>query len=563
MNLRLLLGLAIVALAAACGGGGGGGSGAPSSIGLTTSPTNAPGANAPATNSPLPAGYARASVSITVPKGTGSASNSRRAQNVGTGTNSITFTLLQQSAGLASPSPQTFGLTATSPGCSTNTAGNLVCTLSVSAPVGNDIFLAQTYTGTNGSGSLTGSGAVSLSVAQNSTNTASLSLSGQVATVYLAAGAPYPYLGSYGLPASVARRNAAAAATPPPVSSLQIFVIALDSQNNIILNPSVFTSPVYIQLLYGDQNTPDVLLTVVPGFEGGPTQTASLGYGSVAVNSPTDTITASIIPNVANPSFGVFLAGNIGSPLLALNAPYPVNPPIALVTIPVNEVSAPSGVISLYDTNAATSVTSVSMSGTTTDTLVPSELGFTGNFALSAPSCAGIITLNLTNSGNGVASIAATAIASGSCTAIISDGTNNLTVPITVTVPALFLQDTGGGVNYRFSFASYAPPNVTYNLEVPQGANSVNVTLTAGFISPPVTVQNDQCTNGGPGFITSALDTLNLTGPSPEAMPAITVNTLNGYGNCTFVLQDNAGNTATVNLAVENPSVFISRKARK
>jgi hypothetical protein len=136
-------------------------------------------------------------------------------------------------------------------------------------------------------------------------------------------------------------------------------------------------------------------------------------------------------------------------------------------------------------------------------------------------------------------------------------------VPFTI-FPPLYLQDTGGGVNYRFTNdPTYALTNVAYDLEVPQGANSVNVTLTANFVSPPITVQSDQCTTGAPAFITSALDTLNLAGPSPEAMPVITVNTLSGYGNCTFVLQDGGLNTATVNLAVENPQIIISRKARK
>ena len=181
---RNFIALAIIAALAACGGGGG--SSAPASGSLVggapvTTPT--PGA--------LPAGYLVTSVAITLPAGKYSAST-RRTQTVGTGTTSITFTLLQQNGASATSTPQAFGLTASSKGCVVNQSQALVCTLGVDAPVGQDVFLAQTY---DANGNLTGSGAVALSVALNSANAAAITLSAQVANVFVVAGSPY--LGSY------------------------------------------------------------------------------------------------------------------------------------------------------------------------------------------------------------------------------------------------------------------------------------------------------------------------------------------------------------------------------
>jgi hypothetical protein len=425
MRVQGIAAIAAVALAVvACGGGGGGSTGSAGSA-LPTAPAVVP-TTAPATNAPLPNGYAVANVKVTIPAGSASSASSRRAQTVGAGTTSITFSLLELNGATASSAPQSYALTYGSPGCSTVVTAPLVCSLDIDAPIGSDIFLAQTF---NAQNQLTGSGAVNLSVAQNATNTASLALSGQVASVYVAASGPY--LGS--LPTSLLRRNAASLT----FNSLQLFVIALDSANNIILNPSVYTTPIYLQLFYPYGGTPDVQLQVVPGSEGGTTTSTSANFGSVAVNSPTDTITATLL-SVSSAASYATINSNIGSgTLLSSPAPYPT-PLAGAVTFAVTEPTAPSGTIVLYDPGYGEQpqggdVTSISLLGTSEHTLSVSESGFSGTFTLTDPTCGGIATLTLSGS-----QIYATGIAPGSCAATISDGLGNqIIVPVTVTTTSV------------------------------------------------------------------------------------------------------------------------------
>jgi hypothetical protein len=430
MRVQGIAALAVVALAvAACGGGGGGGSTGTAGSALPTAPAVVP-STAPATAGPLPAGYLVANVTITIPKGSFTAST-RRAQTVGTGTQSITFQLLQfNGASVTNPSTQAYGLTSTSPGCSVNAVtGNLNCSLNIDAPIGSDIFLAQTFTGANGSGSLTGSGAVQLSVAQNASNAATLSLSGQVASVFLAASGPY--LGS--VPTSVTRRSAQSTT----FSSLRLFVTALDSAGNPILNPTVFTTPVYLQLFYPDGGTPDVSLQVVPGSEGGATTSTSLNFGSVAVFAPTDTITATLLTVGSAAPFATINSSIGSTTLLSSPAPYPT-PLAGALSFFVTEPAAPSGTILIFDPGygeqpQAGDVTSIGLVGLNEHTLTVSEVNFFGTFTVTDPSCAGIATLSFSGS-----SLLATGLAPGSCSATISDGLGNqIVAPVTVTTTSV------------------------------------------------------------------------------------------------------------------------------
>jgi hypothetical protein len=282
------------------------------------------------------------SVAITLPAGKYSAST-RRTQTVGTGTTSITFTLLQLNGVSATSTPQKFGLTASSQGCAVNQSQALVCTLGVDAPVGQDVFLAQTY---DANGNLTGSGAVALSVALNSTNAAAITLSAQVASVFVVAGSPY--LGSQSL--SKARqgaqgfRRSAAAGPPPYLNSMPVFVIASDSSNNTILNPSNYSSPIYVQvgfdLYYG--YTPDVTLNVTYGVSdtlpctAGATASASGWYASLMLCSPSDSVTAAIAANPGNyPSDYGYIYGWVSAASL-VPTPAPSQTPIAFQTPSAN-----------------------------------------------------------------------------------------------------------------------------------------------------------------------------------------------------------------------------------
>ncbi len=457
---RSFIALLIGAALAACGGGGSGSSGSsivPTGTG-TTPPTSAPVGTGTSAPSSAPAGYARASFSITIPKSTGPSSRAR--QTVGSGTQSITFTLLQTAAGSTTGTPQTFPLTSTSPGCSSGPNG-VTCTLSLNAPLGLDVFLAQTYTSTTGSGTLTGSGAVQLNVSLNSTNTASLSLTSQAASVYLTSSSTF--LGApFNQQQGAVRREPAAVrktATAGAINSMRVFVIALDSAGNTILNPSIYDQPISLQLFYTDgYNTPlvnpvaDVTLSVAYSASVDPggcgyNATTSAQYGAVQVCSPADVITASY-QNISNGATNATIFGSVGTGSIAPSpapsvppTPFPQSTPAnqSFISFPIN-ITTLAG-IQLFDGqgNPVTSVTSLSL-GTTTlppiegpaNSITVFESGFFGDFVVGG-NCNTIANIPIQNGENEYASIQVNTIAVGTCTATISDGTNSVSLPITVT----------------------------------------------------------------------------------------------------------------------------------
>lgn len=434
--------LVAVALAAAACGGGGGGGGAVGNATLPTTPTttSTPSVQTTASAAPIPAGYLRAKFVITVPSATTGSASSRRAAAVSPSTQSIVFTLLQQNGvGVSGQTPQTFALTTSSSFCATGSQG-LTCTLQLNAPIGSDVYLAQTYTGNAGNGTLTGSGAVALSVAQNANNSANLSLTGQVASVFLIAN--NSYLGQQQLlstlrnPGAARRPVGVATSTPAPfVNSFLLFVIALDASNNIILNPSVYNTPVSLQLIYPFGGQPDVTLTVVPGAEGGGTTSTSANYGSVLVNSPSDSITASIIPNVADGASEVAFVPAIGAATLASPAPAPsAAPQGSALYFPIGQLSTPSGIIGLNDYFTSLPVTSLNDLSLKNSIWYATETGFNGNFTVTG--CSGVVSFSVQNYG-GFAYLYEYDVAAGTCTAVISDGTHNLSIPITVTTTSV------------------------------------------------------------------------------------------------------------------------------
>ena len=430
MRVLGIIALAVIAMAvAACGGGGGGGGSA------------APASNLlPATSSPLPAGFATANVTISFP--TSSLASIRRAQTVGAGTQSIRFTLLQQTGASASPAPQTYGLTSASPGCVV-AAGVLTCSLSINAPVGSDIFLAQTYSGTTGNGTLTGSGAVALSVALNATNRATLSLSAQIASLFLASSSGF--LGALGsqLPGSHLRRAPRAAGTN--VNSMRVFVIALDDAGNPVINPSQFDQPVNLELVYPYGGTPDVSLGVQ--YASGDTSASgststSANYGSVLVYSPSDVITATL-QTVTNGATSANIFGNIGSALIASPAPVPSAPPagVGFLAFSINPAQAITFYNNFGQTYSPTPITTENLLGLglSSNALQIDEPNFYGVFELMSSTCAGIATFSFNSafddySYSYYSAVGINGLSAGRCSATFDDGNgNSATIPIVVT----------------------------------------------------------------------------------------------------------------------------------
>ena len=331
--------LAIVASLAACGGGGGGGSAvqAPS----TTAPTSGP--------STLPAGYAQAAFTITIPSSSSSsasararrtAAGTRRPKTVPAGTQSITFMLLKSSnagatTGVTSP---VFALVQGAPGCTGGgESGPLSCTLHLQAPIGEDIYLASVYSNPNGTG-YNGSGATYINVQDNTVNTASLTLSGTVATVYLSTSGSFSSENVGGatveaacltLVSGVPQSDCVSGTGGTIPASVRIFVVGLDSSGNQIITPDTFGSAVVLTVAWNavdyagmlrrhsaaqrrpldgtpsptptpnsEPNPEDVVQLTDTPTSGSATST-SAGNPTLTVTSPSDQVTATAIGTTA------------------------------------------------------------------------------------------------------------------------------------------------------------------------------------------------------------------------------------------------------------------------
>jgi hypothetical protein len=288
---RYLIGLAVIAVLAACGGGGGG--------------------STPSTGSSVPSGYARALFSLTVPGGS-SSSSVRRAQYVAPGTQSIELTLIQADGVAVSSTPLgPFNLTAGSPGCATTVAG-LTCSFSISAPIGTDVYLATTYSQINGQSQI-GSGAVALSVAQNSANQANLVLSGPIQsivaftnnaanndTLWNGIGQFDPHIYQYSSESAARHPQVVASSGPTAIPSERLYFIASDVAGNVILNPTTYDQPIVLTLFLNGGPANVTLADVPPSGIGSAGSTATNG-GTVDVYSPSDVVTLSIIPTVNSP----------------------------------------------------------------------------------------------------------------------------------------------------------------------------------------------------------------------------------------------------------------------
>jgi hypothetical protein len=450
----MVAGLSVVA----CGGGGGGGSSlSPGGSGSGGNGSGSGGSGSGGGGSTtLPSGFLTASVKITVPSASAGGASVRRTKLVEPTTQSITFTLLQTTGSSTGSTPQTFTLTTANPNC-TSSAGGLSCVLGVAAPVGTDVFLAQTYSGTAGTGTLTGSGAVKFSVAQNATNTASISLDGTVSAVYLATSQTYlgvPPLNSesHARVAATSRRSPLSASGL--ISSLQVIPIAVDSNNDPILNPSTYDAPIVLQLLYVNQytsetdttSTPDVTLSVAynasvdPGGCGGNASTSAL-FGTVTVCSPSDTITATIA-NVAGGAQSASIVAGFGS-----NPVYFTNEPASPTPMPLPQAT-PAGfnyvqfsvspnILSVTDSNGVpisvtNPITFLATGGGYVQYVTVTDFGFSGALTFGG-NCAPYISESSYNNGGGSYSLALTPNAVGVCTASVSDGTTSYSLPISVT----------------------------------------------------------------------------------------------------------------------------------
>ncbi|HEY9086022.1 MAG TPA: hypothetical protein VIN40_08860 [Candidatus Tyrphobacter sp.] len=95
-------------------------------------------------------GTANATLTITIPRGTGTSSNSRSVESVRP--DYISSNTQSMSITINSGTPQDFGLTPTSPGC-TGTGSSTTCTITIAAPVGTgETWAFALYSTTNETG---------------------------------------------------------------------------------------------------------------------------------------------------------------------------------------------------------------------------------------------------------------------------------------------------------------------------------------------------------------------------------------------------------------------------
>lgn len=214
---------------AACGGGGGSTSTIPAA-------TNA----APTTNAPAAPARATASMTITIPASR-TTDAVRSTRYISSQTKSMTFALVGSTA-----AAQEFDLTATSPGCSKSAAGDLVCTVSVGAPVGNDTFAVVAYDAIGGTGNKLSTATVASVITAGGTNAVPLVMNGVVATATVVLGTGTSPVGTAGSTLVALQAKDAAGATivgPGNFDSPVTLAITGDPHSTLALSTSSFTSP--------------------------------------------------------------------------------------------------------------------------------------------------------------------------------------------------------------------------------------------------------------------------------------------------------------------------------
>lgn len=162
----VLAGSALAALAAAvaCGGGGGGSGSGPATLPGSTSSRNT-------------------TFSVTVPSGSSTSSTQRKPAFVSPNAQSIAVAV--SAIGSSPGSPTVANISSTSPNCSavTGAAPALLCTLSLTSPVGNDTFVVTLYAGPNATGTVLGNSTVTATIAATGTTTVPVALGGVVAKI--------------------------------------------------------------------------------------------------------------------------------------------------------------------------------------------------------------------------------------------------------------------------------------------------------------------------------------------------------------------------------------------
>jgi virginiamycin B lyase len=162
--------LAICALEA-CGGGTSGGSSLPATVKATPTPTAAPSSQIVE------------SFTLTVPAASSTSAHIRQPRYVSSNTGSVRIAVQSVNGATSSLTPVVATIASGATGCTAGTGGSLVCTISVPAAVGLDVFAVSTYQSTNGTGTALATTNVAETVTASNPTPVALSLGGVPASI--------------------------------------------------------------------------------------------------------------------------------------------------------------------------------------------------------------------------------------------------------------------------------------------------------------------------------------------------------------------------------------------
>jgi hypothetical protein len=241
----------------------------------------------------------RASLTITVPRAPSAAAAARRRPAyVSPATGSIGIVV-------SGGARYTSALSASTPGCVPGSAG-LVCTVEFPAPLGTDTVFVSTYAGADASGAPLSVAPVTVTVVAGQVNTASVTLSGVVASLELAGAALILNAGT--------------------ASSAPITLEALDAAGQVIVGPGGYVdangNPVTIALSDSDTSGATSLSSASVS---APSTAVTLAYNSAKIANFTITASAAGIAS-ATQSITVNVAPQFAYVLQAGLARHPETP---------------------------------------------------------------------------------------------------------------------------------------------------------------------------------------------------------------------------------------------
>ncbi len=550
--------------------------------------------------STAPAGTLPASFALKIPGGSAAAALGRKVQTVSVNTASVVVTLIKSSnTAYALPLTGTFNVTPSSTICTSDPGGtSRTCTLQLAAPVGTDIFTVDTY---DASGNKLGSGAVSMTVAANQANNATVSLGGTIAAVELFSASLNYFeiaLGVAGNPDGLP-------------TSTRIYALGFDSSGNPIVVPDTYSTAITLTLsntsplsppgitaatrrTLGAEPTLDQISTISVTYafpqNGVTSATTSAGNLSVPVYSPEDVITVTVNPSLVG-TYGSYLYGSIGALPLTPTSTATLGPLADLYLYaqgaPATASPSPSPVGSPGPLTLSPTTLPIGFGQSTSDgsnTFTATETNYSGTFNVG-PCTSGAANV-VVSSGNTTTTAGVTSttytftaypLSPGSCTVAITDsagGSQNITItntaiPSTVTLSGISVEPTaapnpavlGLGTN---TSSSYAYGTTAAALDLTQYAGETfYVFLTDSAMSP--TFSTPTLVGSACSAYVSGLSSIG--GPTASNYYRFSFNDTNSddivFNGCTITFHDSLGTPVVLEVYQNANTLTVNGKARK